>query len=200
MPASLPVSEAPTPGRWHPGSLFGASAALHLGAATALIARPVIWPWALGAVVADHLLIAGAGLAPRSSLLGPNLTRLPPAAAAASIALTIDDGPDPEVTPAVLALLSAYRAPATFFCVGERVRQYPELAREILKRGHDVENHSERHLASFSLLGPWAMAAEVQRAQDSICAVTGETPRSWSRCWCARNSGSSAGPAAPLTP
>jgi peptidoglycan/xylan/chitin deacetylase (PgdA/CDA1 family) len=147
---------------------------VHAGAIGALVAHPGLWPWALGAVAANHLVIGGAGLWPRSSLLGPNCTHLPGAAAACQIALTIDDGPDPEVTPRVLELLRAHKAHATFFCIGERVRRYPELTREIVARGHGVENHTEHHPLTFSLLGPRAMAEEIRRAQESIEAATGE--------------------------
>jgi peptidoglycan/xylan/chitin deacetylase (PgdA/CDA1 family) len=176
MPASPPVPEVAARRRWRPGPLLTGSALLHLGAIGTVIARPALWPWALGAVLADHALIGGAGLWPRSTLLGPNCTRLPSSAAAA-VALTIDDGPDPQVTPRVLAVLAAQRAHATFFCIGERVRQYPDITREIISGGHSVENHSEHHRLSFSLMGPAAMAQEVQRAQESIQGLTGEAPR-----------------------
>ena len=92
---------------WNPTPLIYGSAALHLGAAATALAQPRVWPWALGAVVADHMVLAAAGLWPRSGLLGPNYTRLPlrPSAAPA-VAITIDDGPDPDVTPQVLAQLA----------------------------------------------------------------------------------------------
>jgi peptidoglycan/xylan/chitin deacetylase (PgdA/CDA1 family) len=132
----------------------------------------------LGAVVLDHLLITAVGLWPRSNWLGSNWTRLPSTSAArGEIAITIDDGPDPEVTPRVLEVLAAFEARASFFCIGERVTRHPDLAREIVRRGHSVENHSQRHRHSFSLLGPWRMAAEIARAQECIAQVTGETPR-----------------------
>jgi peptidoglycan/xylan/chitin deacetylase (PgdA/CDA1 family) len=157
--------------------LYG-SAALHLAAAAVTVARPRLWPWTVGAVVLDHLLITAAGLWPRSHWLGPNWTRLPESGAArGAIAITIDDGPDPEVTPRVLEVLDAFEARASFFCIGERVRRHPDLAREIVRRGHSVENHSQRHRHSFSLLGPWRMAAEIAEAQESIAQVTGERPR-----------------------
>jgi peptidoglycan-N-acetylglucosamine deacetylase len=168
-------SEAVRPFR--PAALIRASVALHVAAAGAVLLRPPLWPWALSAVVANHLLLTAAGLWPRASLLGPNWTRLPDSRRSArAVALTLDDGPDPEVTPRVLALLDEHRARATFFCVGERVARHPELTREIVARGHCVENHSQRHLHSFSLLGPKALAAEVGRAQQTIRGVTGEAP------------------------
>jgi peptidoglycan-N-acetylglucosamine deacetylase len=167
-----------TPRRWSPSPLLYASAALHLGAAGATLARPPLWPWALAALVANHAVLAAAGLWPRSQLLGSNWTRLPGRhGAPAGVAVTIDDGPDPEVTPQVLSQLDEHRACATFFCVGERVLRYPDIAREIVRRGHDIENHSQRHRHHFSLMGPGGMSEEISRAQDSITQVTGSSPR-----------------------
>lgn len=163
---------------WRPTPLLSGSVALHLVAIGAAALRPHVWPWALGAILADHVLLASVGLWPRSTLLGPNWTRLPDAPAArGAIAITIDDGPHPDITPRVLDLLREHGAQATFFCVGEKVRRYPEIAREILRRGHSVENHSQRHFHNFSLLGPRGLLEEISRAQESIAAVTGAAPR-----------------------
>jgi peptidoglycan/xylan/chitin deacetylase (PgdA/CDA1 family) len=163
--------------RWSPSPLLYASAAVHLAAAAAALARPRVWPWALGALAANHAVLAAAGLWPRSQLLGPNWVRLPAQNGAARVAITIDDGPDPDVTPRVLEQLAAHRARATFFCVGVRVERYADLAREIVSRGHAIENHTQRHRHNFSLLGPTGMSAEIARAQESILRVTGSTPR-----------------------
>jgi peptidoglycan/xylan/chitin deacetylase (PgdA/CDA1 family) len=62
-----------------------------------------------------------------------------------AIALTFDDGPDPDSTPAVLDLLASHDAVATFFCVGYRARQHPGLVRRIAEAGHAVGSHSETH-------------------------------------------------------
>jgi peptidoglycan-N-acetylglucosamine deacetylase len=162
---------------WAPSPLLYASAAVHVGAVAAVLARPQSWPWALGAVAANHIALAAAGLWPRSQLLGPNLTRLPAQIGIlGSVAVTIDDGPEPDVTPRVLAQLERHQACATFFCVGERVLRYPDLAQEIVRRGHIIENHSQRHRHNFSLLGPKGLKAEISRAQDSIFKVTGGSP------------------------
>jgi peptidoglycan-N-acetylglucosamine deacetylase len=164
-------------GRWSPAPLLYASAALHVGAVAAVLARPRVWPWALGAVVANHVALAGAGLWPRSQLLGPNWIRLPgKTGSAGGVAITIDDGPDPDVTPRVLAQLEQFGAFATFFCVGERVLRFPDLARDIIRRGHTIENHSQRHRHDFSVMGPRGMADEISRAQDGIFSVTGSRP------------------------
>ena len=166
-----------SPARWRPSPLVYASLGLHAGALAAVLVRPPTWPWAVGAVLADHLLLTAAGLTPRSALLGPNWTRLPAAAAGRrELAITLDDGPDPRITPRVLDLLAERRAKATFFCIGERVQRHAELAREMVRRGHSVENHSQRHLNYFSLLGPRGLVAEIQRAQDTIGITTGQHP------------------------
>jgi peptidoglycan-N-acetylglucosamine deacetylase len=161
---------------WRPSPLLYASAAVHAGAAACALLKPQTWPWALALVVANHAVLAGAGLWPRSTLLGSNWTRLPGDGGAA-VAITIDDGPDQDVTPGVLSLLEKAGAHATFFCIGERVLKHAELAREIVKRGHTIENHSQRHRHNFSLLGYSGMRAEIERAQDSIESVTAERPR-----------------------
>ncbi len=158
--------------------LVGASVGLHAAALGAALLVPGALPWALGAVALNHAFITGAGLAPRSSLLGANITRLPAAAAArGEVALTIDDGPDPEVTPRVLDVLDAHGARATFFCIAERVRAQPALSRAIVARGHSIQNHTARHRHTFSLLGPGGFAREIARAQAILTEVTGQTPQ-----------------------
>ena len=163
---------------WRPSPLILGSFGLHAGAAAALIAAPGQWPAIAGIVVANHALLTAAGLWPRSRLLGPNLLRLPAAAAGrGEAALTIDDGPDPEVTPRVLDQLDRYRARATFFCIGERALRHRELCAEIVRRGHAVENHTQHHSHHFSLLGPRGFHREIEAAQDTLGAITGSLPR-----------------------
>ena len=65
------------------------------------------------------------------------------------IFITFDDGPIPEMTPWVLDTLQAYQAKATFFCVGDNVRKYPELYNRIKDEGHGIGNHSYSHLNGF---------------------------------------------------
>ena len=158
--------------------LVKASGAVHVGAAVAVIASPPAWPWALGAVALDHALVTATGLWPRSTWLGPNMRRLNAASAARNeISLTIDDGPDPAVTPAVLDLLDAADARATFFCIAAHAERYPQLCRQIVQRGHSVQNHSHRHSHTFSLMGTRALAQEISRAQQAIAQITGVLPR-----------------------
>ena len=171
-PATAPAAP------WRPAPLVSGSIALHAAAAVICAARPELWPAALSAVAANHAVLTAAGLWPRSRLLGPNWTHLPEASATrGEIAITIDDGPDPVVTPRVLDLLDTHRARATFFCIGERAARYPDLCREIVRRGHAVENHSQHHRHNFSLLGPRGFARELQAAQDTLTAITGIRPQ-----------------------
>lgn len=66
--------------------------------------------------------------------------------------LTFDDGPIPEITPWVLDLLDKYEVKATFFCVGDNVRKYPEVYQQVLDRGHRVGNHTFNHLQGIKTL------------------------------------------------
>ena len=163
---------------WYPTPFLKASFALHGVAAAGLLAAPGLWPWALAAVVANHAILTTAGLLPRSTLLGANLTRLPAAAIARrEVAITIDDGPDPEVTPQVLDLLDAAGAKASFFCIGWRARENPALCREIVARGHRIENHGDAHSKAFATFGPDRMRADIAAAQTTLGAITGQPPR-----------------------
>jgi len=164
--------------RWRPAPALQATAALHLGAAVALTWPLGEWPWIVGALVANHAVLFGASLAPRSRLVGPNLVRLPAAAVRrGEVAITFDDGPDPEVTPRVLDLLDERRAAASFFCIGERAAAHPQLVREIVRRGHSVESHSHRHSTSFGWYGPWRFARELGAAQHALADAAGSPPR-----------------------
>jgi peptidoglycan/xylan/chitin deacetylase (PgdA/CDA1 family) len=173
---SEPVPEPRWPRTGYPAMLT-ATAAWHVAVLAGWLLRPAAWPWWLAAIFANHVVFTVAGLLPRTSLLGPNWTRLPAAARNAdAIALTIDDGPDPVVTPQVLDLLDAFDVRATFFCIGAQAQRYPALAREIVARGHALENHSQAHLYTFSLAFPAALLAEIDAAQHTVETLSGERP------------------------
>lgn len=162
---------------WRPAPLARASILLTLAAPLAWAVQPKLWPWILAVVVIDHLLITLAGLWPGCAWLGPNWASLPPdAAVRGEIAITLDDGPDPAVTPAVLDLLDRHGVKATFFCVGEKARRHPDLCREIADRGHAVESHSMRHWHNFALLSPGGYFAELEAAQQTLESITGIRP------------------------
>ena len=174
LPASNMTPPAP---RWPLPPLVTASVGLHAAAGGAALLLPEALMWAAGAVALNHATLTAAGLWPRSALLGPNLRRLDDAAAArGEVAITIDDGPDAEVTPAVLDLLARHDAKATFFCIAERARAHPALVRRIVAEGHSVQNHSRHHSHQFSLFGPKRLADDIGRAQDLLAELSGQRP------------------------
>jgi peptidoglycan/xylan/chitin deacetylase (PgdA/CDA1 family) len=152
------------------------SLAVHVLAVVAVALAPARWAVVLAALVADHVVLLGASLCPRSQLLGPTRDRLPPAADGDAVAITFDDGPHPLVTPAILDLLDAHGARATFFCVGQRAAAHPEVVAEITRRGHRVGNHTWRHSAAFVFLPPGRLAREIDRTQEALASATGRRP------------------------
>ncbi len=90
--------------------------------------------------------------------------------------LTIDDGPDPVTTPALLDVLDAHQAKAVFFVIGQKVLANPELTCEIARRGHLLGNHTLTHpAASFWSLPPWKLWREVAGGQQALQHVLGQT-------------------------
>ncbi len=164
--------------RWRPAPFVAGSIGLHGAAALGALVVPEAWPWALGAIAANHALLGAAGMWPRGTWLGPNMTRLPEdSARRGEIALTFDDGPDPQVTPRVLDLLDAAGCRATFFCIAEHARAHPALCREMVRRGHTVENHSLAHRGSFAFHTLGGFRREVGAAQEALAQIAGVAPR-----------------------
>jgi peptidoglycan/xylan/chitin deacetylase (PgdA/CDA1 family) len=98
------------------------------------------------------------------------------------VALTFDDGPDPEWTPRVLDVLAGRRAPATFFLVGERAARSPHVVRAVAAAGHEVASHGWSH-ASLWRCGPRRTAAEIARAHEALGALAGRPPRHFRPPW-----------------
>ena len=90
-------------------------------------------------------------------------------------ALTFDDGPHAQGTPAALEILAREHVRATFFLVGEQVRRNPGVAREIVQAGHEVGLHCDRH-RNLLRLTPWQVREDISRALDTIETVTERTP------------------------
>jgi len=84
------------------------------------------------------------------------------------IAITFDDGPDPETTPALLKLLSMYGIHATFFVIGEKIAACPDLVQAILDGGHDIGNHSDTHDVFLMLKGRRKIESEIISCQDRL--------------------------------
>ena len=163
--------------RWRPAPIIVASLLFHVAAVTALALRPALWPWIVAALVANHVALGLIGMWPRSRLLGDNMLRLPDAAARrGEIAVTFDDGPHPEVTPVVLDILDRYGAKASFFCIGDKAAAHPDIVREIVRRGHTIENHSMRHSGVFGFFGPAALRRDIGAAQSVLGGIAGRLP------------------------
>jgi peptidoglycan-N-acetylglucosamine deacetylase len=133
---------------------------LILGAGTALAAGAFSW----------------GAFAPASQVFGRTIRRTGDESA---LALTFDDGPNPNVTPRLLDLLDRYKAKATFFLIGAWVRAVPEIAREIAARGHAIGNHTDTH-PWLTFCGNQRTRTELDRCDDAIEAATGKKPR-WMR-------------------
>ncbi|MFD0786375.1 polysaccharide deacetylase family protein, partial [Micromonospora azadirachtae] len=89
-----------------------------------------------------------------------------------TIALTFDDGPDPRWTPQVLDVLRRHHAHATFFVVGARVNEHPELVRRILAEGHEIGSHTFTH-ADLSAAPAWRRELELSLTRKAIASATG---------------------------
>lgn len=85
-----------------------------------------------------------------------------------SVALTFDDGPHPEWTPKVLAILREQRVRATFCVVGVEVRRHPQLVAQIAREGHTLCNHSWQHQFTLGAQQPPVIRADLQRTNDEI--------------------------------
>ncbi|MEU4390250.1 bifunctional polysaccharide deacetylase/glycosyltransferase family 2 protein [Kribbella sp. NPDC023855] len=106
-------------------------------------------------------LIDATGSSPRSARPKPK-----------TIAITFDDGPDPEWTPKVLDLLKAQGVKATFFVVGTEVVAHPELARRIVAEGHQIGVHTFTH-ANLSSAAGWRRSLELRQSQLILAGATG---------------------------
>lgn len=145
------------------------------------VAFAIGWHWGWGWALAGGAFLAAVGcwliLQPGGQWLGP-VTRT---TGGDDILITIDDGPDPVDTPALLDLLDRHQAKAVFFMIGEKVRAHPELARQVIRRGHEIGNHTLTHpQASFWCAGPARTRREIEGCQRAIEEATGVRPR-WFR-------------------
>jgi peptidoglycan/xylan/chitin deacetylase (PgdA/CDA1 family) len=117
----------------------------------------------------DHLRPALAPVLPAAARAAGLARTLP---GAAGVALTFDDGPHPEGTPAMLEILAGADVHATFFLVGEQVRARPGLAAEIVAAGHSVALHADRHRLQLRLSAR-ELADDLARGRSSIAEATG---------------------------
>ncbi|MGI9241980.1 MAG: polysaccharide deacetylase family protein [Verrucomicrobiales bacterium] len=130
----------------------------------------------LATLFAAHMLALYATVVPSCAWWGPVCRRI--GSEGETVWLTIDDGPDPVDTPAVLEILEAHQAKATFFLIGENAERWPDLVRAIEAAGHGVGNHTMTHPKfSFWCLGPRRVKSEVLAAQEAIGAIVEVPPK-----------------------
>lgn len=132
-------------------------------------------PWS-SALLALHIPVLAWGIASlKSGFFGTALVYAPHAAT--SLSLTFDDGPDPALTPQVLAILQECGFKGTFFLVGEKARKHPGLVHSILAGGHTVACHDLHHRWYSNLRRAQTMRKEVSLALEYIGDACGKTPR-----------------------
>jgi len=146
---------------------------------------PVSGCAAAGATAARGLLLTAAGLAvlqagPGVAALGPVrralFPRLSGIGSADHVALTFDDGPDPEWTPRFIDLLAARQVRGTFFLLGSMTAREPGLAGQVAAAGHEIGVHGWDH-RYLPLRGPRETYDDMRRARDTIASATGTAPR-----------------------
>ncbi|MDY6944607.1 MAG: polysaccharide deacetylase family protein [Pseudomonadota bacterium] len=147
--------------------LLLASAAVTAGSAAAF------GPTALGLglpLAAHALMMADGVFRPASALLYPTLVR--GRTDRPQVALTFDDGPDPQITPAVLDILAEYHARATFFVIGRYLDKQRALGERLHREGHELGNHSWQHSHLQNFYSAAGHGAEIDRCAQLIKTVT----------------------------
>lgn len=91
------------------------------------------------------------------------------------VALTFDDGPDPQTTPLIMDILEKNGVRGTFFMLGEAMLKHPDLARSVLERGHEVALHGFRHRSAFFRF-PWDVFLDMYRGHNAFSSVFGKAP------------------------
>lgn len=104
---------------------------------------------------------------PRVSLFIPSISKIPQSPGEKTIALTFDDGPVEPYTRQILDILDRFNVKASFFCIGANIQRNPEVAREIVRRGHTLGNHTQTH-RSLLLADVDSVAQELGEAQKTI--------------------------------
>jgi peptidoglycan/xylan/chitin deacetylase (PgdA/CDA1 family) len=95
---------------------------------------------------------------------------------ARGVALTFDDGPSPEHTPRILAMLDEAKVKAAFFVIARKAEAHPDVVRDIAARGHAIGLHSYGHDRLFSLRSLRFVREDLRRGMSALEAITGERP------------------------
>lgn len=132
------------------------------------------WPlWVPCITLAAHVaLLAWGSATPSAGFFIRHVSQGRPG----TLALTYDDGPVPDRTPALLDLLKREQAKATFFCIGRRVEECPELARRIVQEGHAIGVHTHRHPWWWGFMPEASALREIEQCADAIEKATGTRP------------------------
>ena len=138
--------------------------------------NPLFWEAPAAATAAAAALIGYGSFYPNSQLFGTTVRHT---ANTRKLAITFDDGPNPAITPKLLDLFELHNGHATFFLIGDFVRQCPALARETAQRGHSLGNHTDTHPNLFKC-GPAEIRDQLQRCNDAIVEATSVNPK-WFR-------------------
>lgn len=144
---------------------------LSLAALLVIIMGVQVWTIGLPALI--FVVFLSDGIArPSSPWLMPVVSHGP--RDSNNVALSFDDGPDPEVTPEILDLLKQHKAKATFFVIGRHLQQYPELGRRIVEEGHELGNHSWTHARTLNFRGAKHQQTEIERCNALIQSIAGQ--------------------------
>jgi peptidoglycan-N-acetylglucosamine deacetylase len=147
-----------------------APAPAHLAGPGALLAAGVLFPlnplWSCVPLLLFVFSCMGAPFFSRWGYFLPLISRGP--SNRRVVALTFDDGPDPEMTPAALSLLRQRGIKATFFVTGKQTLKHPNMIRKILEEGHTVGNHSFSHDVLLMFRSSRHLAGEVDRLQETL--------------------------------
>ncbi len=135
--------------------------------------------WALLLALTGLLTVVGVGVAaPQTGLFARPV--LGCTTSESVVALTFDDGPHPVHTPQILDLLDRHGQRATFFVIGHKASAHPDLVAEIVRRGHELGNHSWRHVPWTPALPARMLARELRESSELLQKIAGVAPR-WFR-------------------
>lgn len=93
------------------------------------------------------------------------------------LTLTFDDGPDEIMTPKVLDVLKQYNIKATFFLIGNKTVQHPQIVKRLIAEGHSIGNHTYSHKGIFPLSSAKVVETELQNCSDAIADISGVEPK-----------------------
>jgi peptidoglycan-N-acetylglucosamine deacetylase len=155
-------------------ALYAATAGILAATAYAVVRRPPPVAWAAAMLVGYAALLVSAVVVLRLRVFVDAVVRGP--RGARGVALTFDDGPDPQWTPRILDLLAKHGATATFFVVGRKAEEHPEVVRSILEKGHAVGLHGYGHDRLIALRSERKVREELERGLAVVEQATGQRP------------------------